>query len=91
MHVCLSAHVCNVFCFFECVCVCVCVCVCLWFSGGSFLGWWLFVFCLFICCICIQMKRQFLCDLHSLMSVGFLMYLFMNDILPGCLFAVVII
>ena len=30
------------------------------------------------------MKRQFfLCDMHSLMSVGFLMYLFVNDILPG--------
>ena len=25
------------------------------------------------------MKRQFLCDMHSLMSAGFLMYLFMND------------
>ena len=25
------------------------------------------------------MKRQFLCDTHSLMSAGFLMYLFMND------------
>ena len=24
------------------------------------------------------MKRQFLCDAHSLMSVGFLMYLFIN-------------
>ena len=36
------------------------------------------------------MKRQFVCNLQSLMSVGFLMYLFMNDILPGCLFAVVI-
>ena len=35
------------------------------------------------------MKRQFLCDMHSLMSAGFLMYLFMNDSLPGCLFAVV--
>ena len=36
-------------------------------------------------------KRQFLCDMHSLMSVGFLMYLFMNDILHECLFAVVVI
>ena len=36
------------------------------------------------------MKGQFLCDMQSLMSVGFLMYLFMNDVLPGCLFAVVI-
>ena len=35
------------------------------------------------------MKRQYLCDMHSLMSVGFLMYLFMNDFLPHCyLFAV---
>ena len=34
------------------------------------------------------MKRQFLCDMHSLTSVGFLMYLFMNDFLPCCLFAV---
>ena len=25
------------------------------------------------------MKRQFLCDMHSLMPAGFLMYLFMND------------
>ena len=24
------------------------------------------------------MKRQFLCDMRSLVSVGFLMYLFMN-------------
>ena len=30
------------------------------------------------------MKRQFLCDMHSVVSVGFLMYLFMNDFLPGC-------
>ena len=29
------------------------------------------------------MKRQFLCDTHSLTSVGFLMYLFVNDVLPG--------
>ena len=34
------------------------------------------------------MKSQFLCDTHSLLSAGFLMYLFMNDFLPGCLFAV---
>ena len=38
------------------------------------------------------MKTQFLRGIHSLMSVGFLMYLFMNDFfLPGCLFAVVVI
>ena len=37
------------------------------------------------------MMRQFLCDMHSLMSVGFLLYLFMNDFLPECLFAVVVI
>ena len=37
------------------------------------------------------MKRQFLCDMHSLMSVGFFMFLFMNDFLPGCLFAAVAI
>ena len=37
------------------------------------------------------MKRQFLCDMHSLMSVGFLMYLFVNDFLPRCFFAVVVI
>ena len=37
------------------------------------------------------MKRQFLCDMHSLMSVGFLVYLFVNDLLPRCLFAVVVI
>ena len=37
------------------------------------------------------MKRQFLRDMHSLMSIGFLMGLFMNDFLPGCLFAVVVI
>ena len=37
------------------------------------------------------MKRQFLCDIHSLMGVGFFsVYLFMNDFLPGCFFAVVI-
>ena len=28
------------------------------------------------------MKTQFLCGMRSLMSVGFFMYLFMNDILP---------
>ena len=32
----------------------------------------------------------FLCDMHSLMSVGLLLRLFMKDFLPGCLFAVVI-
>ena len=32
-----------------------------------------------------------LCDTHSLMLVGFFMYLFINDFLPGCLFAVVVI
>ena len=32
-----------------------------------------------------------LCDMHSLMPVGFFMYLSMNDLLPGCLFAVVVI
>ena len=37
------------------------------------------------------MKRQFSCDMHSLMSAGFLMYLFMNEFSPGCLFAVVVI
>ena len=38
------------------------------------------------------MKRQFLCDIHSLMCVGFLMYLFVNYlILPGCLFVVVVV
>ena len=37
------------------------------------------------------MKRQLLCGMHGLMSVGFLMYLFMNDFLPGCLFAIVVI
>ena len=34
------------------------------------------------------LKRDFLkfvCDMHSLMPVRFLMYLFMNDFLPGCL------
>ena len=37
------------------------------------------------------MKRQFLCDMHSLMPAAFLMYVFMNDILPGRLLAVVVI
>ena len=32
-----------------------------------------------------------LCDIHSLIPVGFFMYLTMNDVLPGCLFAVVVI
>ena len=31
-----------------------------------------------------------LCDMHSLMPVGLFMCLSMNDLLPGCLFAVVI-
>ena len=37
------------------------------------------------------MKRQFLCDIHSLMSVGFLMYLFVNYLFPGRVLAVVVI
>ena len=39
------------------------------------------------------MKRQFLCDMHSLCLLDFslVVYLFMNDFLPGCLFAVVVI
>ena len=37
------------------------------------------------------MKWQFLCGMHSLISVGFLVYLFLNDFLPGCQFAVVLI
>ena len=37
------------------------------------------------------MKRQCLCGVHSLTSVRFLMYLLMNDLLLGCLFAVVVI
>ena len=32
-----------------------------------------------------------LCDMHSLVLVGFFMYLSMDDFLPGCLFAVVVI
>ena len=35
------------------------------------------------------MKRQFLGNMHSLMPVEYFMCLFMNDFLPGCLFAVV--
>ena len=31
-----------------------------------------------------------LCDAHSLMPVGFFMFLSMNAFLPGCLFAVVV-
>ena len=30
-------------------------------------------------------------DMHSLMSVGFFMYLSMNAVLPGCLFAACVI
>ena len=37
------------------------------------------------------MKRQFLYDMHGLISVGFLMYLFMNAFLLGCLFVVIVI
>ena len=38
------------------------------------------------------MKRQILCDMRSrLMSVGFRMYLSVNDLLPRSLFAVVVI
>ena len=39
------------------------------------------------------MKRHFLkSDIHRFMSMGILMYLFMNDFLPGpFLFAVVVI
>ena len=32
-----------------------------------------------------------LCDMHSLMPVKFFMFLSMNDFLPRCLFAVVVI
>ena len=32
-----------------------------------------------------------LCDMLSLMPVGFFMFLSMNDFLPGCLFAAVVI
>ena len=32
-----------------------------------------------------------LCDMHSLMLVGFFMCLTMDDFLPGCLFVVVVI
>ena len=31
------------------------------------------------------------CDRHSLKPVGFFVFLSMNDLLPGCLFAVVVI
>ena len=34
------------------------------------------------------MKRQFLCDMHSLMSAGFLIHLLMNDFLPGLFFSI---
>ena len=37
------------------------------------------------------MKSQFLHNKHSLMLVGFLMYLFMNNFVPGSLFVVVVI
>ena len=32
-----------------------------------------------------------LCDMHSLMPVGYFVFLSMKDFLPGCLFAVVVI
>ena len=32
-----------------------------------------------------------LCDMHSLVPVGIFIFLSMNDFLPGCLFAVVVI
>ena len=32
-----------------------------------------------------------LCNMHSLMPVGLFMFLSVNDFLPGCLFAVVVI
>ena len=32
-----------------------------------------------------------LCDMHSLIPVGIFMFLSMNDFLPGCLCAVVVI
>ena len=37
------------------------------------------------------MRRQYWCVVHSLLLAGFLMHLFMDDFLPGCLFAVVIL
>ena len=37
----------------------------------------------------IALEVAILCDMHSLMPVGFFMFLSMNDFLPGCLFAVV--
>ena len=36
-------------------------------------------------------ERPFLCDTYSSMSVGLLMYLFMNGLLPQCVFTVVVI
>ena len=32
-----------------------------------------------------------LCDMHSLMPVGFFMFFSVNDFSPGCFFAVVVI
>ena len=32
-----------------------------------------------------------LCDMHSLMPVGFFVFLSMNDFLPRCLFYVVVV
>ena len=32
------------------------------------------------------MKRQFVCDMHRLMSVGLLMYLLMNKVLLGLVY-----
>ena len=37
------------------------------------------------------MKMQFSCDMHSFTAAGIFTYLFMNDFLPGCSFAVVVI
>ena len=37
------------------------------------------------------MEVAVLCDVHSLMPVGFFMFLSMNDFLPVCLFAVVVL
>ena len=36
------------------------------------------------------MKRDCLCDMHSLTSMEYPMHLFMNDILAGCLFTIVL-
>ena len=36
-------------------------------------------------------KVALLCDVHRLLPVGCFMFLSMNDFLPGCLFAVVVI